>query len=424
MTQTFSLLFKNKQLRGSILIVLGMLVIFRICAHIPIPGIDIANLKIFLQNNQLLGLLNIFSGGTFENFSVIVLGVGPYITASIILQLMTMVVPRLEELSKEGEYGQRKINQYTRYLTVPLAFIQGYGVIKLLEQSQIHIVSGVTIAGIFIMLLTLAAGTVFLMWLGELISDHKIGNGISLLIFAGIVAGLPGALQRALLSYTSADLIPYALFVGIALITVVGVVYLSEAVRNIDVVYARHIRAGAGTGGGVQSHLPLKLNMGGVIPIIFAISVVLFPSLVAQFFIYAKTPWIAGFAKQVIAFFNNNTYYGIVFFILVVAFSFFYTSIIFKPNKIAENLQKQGGFIPGVRPGLPTEHYIRDITYRILLPGSIALGLIAILPIFLRAFTGSQVLTIGGTSVLIAVSVVIEVIKQVEAQISMRSYDM
>ncbi len=347
-------LWSSKELRASIVVVLGILALFRIVAHIPLPGVDITNLRIFFQNNQLLGLLNVFSGGTLENFSVVVLGVGPYITASIILQLLTMVVPRLEELSKEGEYGQKKINQYTRILTVPLAFIQGYGTVQLLSQSQLNIISDAYGTTLFLMLLTITAGTIFLMWLGELISEYKIGNGISLLIFAGIVAGVPSFVQRAAVSYSGTDFLPYVVFGLIALITIVGVVYITEAVRNIEVIYARHIRAG-GSQGGVTSHLPLKLNMGGVIPIIFAISVVLFPSLIAQFFTQAQTPWVAAGARAVLSFFNNQFNYGIVYFVLVVIFSFFYTSM----DDIKALFQKMAHLFRSFRDSMSTDRIAR-----------------------------------------------------------------
>lgn len=415
-------MWKIKELRESILFVTGALVLFRIVAHIPLPGADVSALRQLFAQYEVFGLLNVFSGGTLANFSVIVMGVGPYITASIILQLLTMVIPSLEELSKEGEYGQKKINQYTRLLTVPLAFLQGYGTIQLINQSQVPLFPDMTNLLMFKTLLTVTAGTVFLMWLGELISEKNIGNGISLLILAGIIAGLPQFFQQAAFSYNPDDLITYGLYAILAIGTVVGIVYITEAQRNIPIVHARHVR-GSRMGGGSRSSLPLRLNMGGMIPIIFAISVVLFPTLIAQFFVNAKTPWIVEFATATIAFFGNQLYYGIFYFMMVMIFTFFYASVIFHPEKIAENLQKQGGFIPGIRPGEQTEQYIETIKNRVLLFGALFLAGIAVFPLILQSFTGTTVLTIGGVSMLIVVAVVIDIVKKIEAQIQMRSYD-
>lgn len=413
-------IWNTKELRGSILFVIAMLVVFRVLAHVPLPGIDAAGIRAFFESSQVLGLLDIFTGGTLKNFSIIVLGVGPYITASIIMQLLSMVIPRLEELTKEGESGQKKINQYTRYLTVPLAFIQGYSTVQLIRQSQAGLLPSFDPGTLFLVLLTITAGTVFLMWIGELMTERKIGNGISLLIFAGIVAGFPQLLTQLIVSYDPSSMLTYGLYIAMTLATVVGVVYLSEAQRNIDVVYARHVRGG---NTGVASKLPIRINMGGVVPIIFALSLVIFPTILAQFLVYAKTEWIAVAARGVISFFDNQWYYGITYFVLVVVFSYFYTSIVFQPHKIAENMQRQGGFIPGIRPGKPTEDYIAHVAYRVLLLGSVSLGVIAILPIVVQGITGSQTLTIGGTSILIVVSVVIEIIKQIESHLSMRKYD-
>ena len=422
MIEQLKKIWNIKDLRNSILFVVATLVIFRIVAHIPLPGVDVASLRQFFSNNQLLGLLNIFSGGTLQNFSVIVMGVGPFITASIILQLLTMVIPKLEELSKEGEYGQKKINQYTRLLTVPLSVLQGYGTIQLINQSAHNIFPDLTGFMMLKTLLTVTAGTIFLMWLGELISEKNIGNGISFLIFAGIIAGLPQFVQQAAVTFTEADFITYLLYAILTVGTVAGVVYITEAQRNIPVVYARHVR-GSRMGGGSRSFLPLRLNMGGMIPIIFAISVVLFPSLIAQFFINAQTPWVANLAASTIAFFENQFYYGLFYFALVMIFTFFYASVIFHPEKIAENLQKQGGFIPGIRPGKHTQEYINTIKNRILLFGALFLSVIAVFPLVLQAFTNTSVLTIGGVSILIVVAVVIDIIKKIEAQIQMRAYD-
>jgi len=421
MWEKFQRIWSVKDLRLKIFFVLGMLVIFRVAAHIPIPGINTENLRQFLSGNQILGLLNIFSGGTIENFSLVMLGVAPYITASIIFQLLTMVVPQLEELSKEGETGQQKISMYTRITTIPLALLQGFGLLQLLRQSQQPILGDLSTFNFVVILLSVTAGTVFLMWIGELITEKHIGNGVSLLIFAGIIAGLPTVVRNAVVNYYSANLYTYLLFVAIAIATIVGVVIISEGQRNIPVTYAKQIR-GTRNLGGAQSHLPLRVNMAGVIPIIFAISVVLFPSVIAQFFV-TRSGIMAILAQKVIDLFENQLFYGLLYFVLVFGFTYFYTAVIFKPDKIAENLQRQGGFIPGIRPGKQTEEYLRQTMQRLVLPGALFLGLIAVLPLLVQVITDTQSLVIGGTSLLIVVSVAIETTKQIEAQLTMHEYN-
>lgn len=409
-------------MRRSILFVLGMLFIFRIAAHIPIPGVDLKNLQALFQGNAILGLLNIFSGGTMEKFSVVALGVAPYITASIIFQLLAMVIPSLEAIQKEGEAGQRKINQWTRWSAVPLAFLQAFGLMTILRQSPQQILGDMTLQVSILMMLTLTAGTIFLMWIGELISEKHIGNGISLLIFAGIVSGLPTAIQQALVSFDKTQLTNLVVFGGVSIVTIIGVVLITQAQRNIPVSYARRVR-GMRMYGGVDTHLPLKVNMAGVIPIIFAVSLVLFPPMIAQFFMQAKQEIVVRLAQGVINLFQNNLFHGIAYFILVFIFTYFYTAVIFHPSQIAENLQKQGGFIPGIRPGKSTEVYLQYVTSRVILVGAIFLATIAILPLFMQKLTGLQSLAIGGTSILIVVSVVIETLTQIEAQLTMHEYD-
>ncbi len=415
--------WKTKDIRNRILFVLGMLVIFRFVAHIPIPGVNLENLRAFLSGNQILGLLNVFSGGTMQNFSVVMLGVAPYITSSIIFQLLTMIIPKLEEMSKEGEAGQQKINMYTRLLTVPLAFMQAYGMIKLLNSSNSNpILTDLTFWKLFMIMTTISAGTVFLMWIGEMISEKKIGNGISLLIFAGIISALPGVVRNSIINYTSSDFYTFVLFGVIAVLTVVGVVFINEGQRNIPVNYAKQIR-GNKTFGGSSSHLPLRVNMAGVIPIIFAISLVLFPSMVAQFFVNADSAWLASLATGTINLFQNQLFYAIFYFLLVFGFTYFYTAIVFHPQKISENLQRQGGFIPGIRPGNETERYLNQTMNRINLTGASFLALIAILPLILQAVLGTTNLALGGTSLLIVVAVAIEISKQIDAQLTMHAYD-
>ena len=333
-----------------------------------------------------------------------------------------MIVPKLEEIQKEGEQGQKRINQWTRLLTVPLAILQSFALIQLLRQSQFNIMTktdALHIAGIIV---TVTAGTVFLMWLGELMSEKKVGNGISLLIFAGILADMPRSFGQLLVSYDPSQLLTYLLYGLIAILTIVGVVFITEGQRNIPIQYARQTRGG-GSSGGVATSLPLRVNMAGVIPIIFAISIMLLPSVMAQFFIHARTAWIASTAQWINAALQNQIVYGALYFLLVVMFTFFYTSVVFHPDRIAENLQKQGGFILGIRPGKPTAEYLQKVINRINLVGAIFLGLIAVLPILAQGAGGSRLLAIGGTSLLIVVSVVIETVKQVEAQLTMRQYD-
>lgn len=414
-------IWKLPDLRNKILFVIAMLAVFRFAASVPIPGVNVANLRSFFQGNQIFGLMNIFSGGGLENFSIVAMGVAPYITSSIIFQLLAMIIPRFEALQKEGEYGRQKINQYTRYATVPLAVLQGYGLVMLLQQSPKKIIESLDPINFAFIILTLTAGTVFLMWIGELISEKKIGNGISLLIFAGIVAGLPSII-RSIEVLDATQITNIAIFVAIAILTIILVVFMTEGQRNIPVSYARQVR-GIRMMGGVNTHLPLRVNQGGVIPIIFAISVVLFPPTIAQFFVYAKTPAIAHAAQAVVTFFGNSLTYGIFYFLMVVAFTFFYSAVVFKPEQVAENLQKQGGFVPGIRPGKPTADYLQNVVNRINLPAALFLAGIAVLPLAVQTFTQIQTLAIGGTSLLIVVSVVIETFKQIDAQLSMRDYE-
>jgi len=415
-------IWKIKDLRKNILFVLGMLVIFRFAAHIPIPGVDVKALSDFFSGNQVLGLLNVFSGGSMKNFSVVMMGIAPYITSSIIFQLLGMIIPQLEEMQKE-ESGRQKINMWTRWATVPLAALQAFSMVILLQRSSSGIIVNASAFDIFAMVLTITAGTIFLMWIGELITEKNIGNGISLLIFAGIVASLPQTLQGVIVNFDPSQLTTIIGFGLIAVVTVLGVVLITEGQRNIPVQYAKQVR-GNRSFGGTTTHLPLRVNMAGVIPIIFAISVVLFPSMLAQFFVKAKTAWIANFSQWIMDVLANQLVYGLLYFVLVFAFTYFYTEIIFHPEQIAENLQKQGGFIPGIRPGKHTSDYLADTTHKIIFIGAIFLSTIAVLPLVLRYFSGgASSLTIGGTSLLIVVSVVIETVRQIEAQLTMREYE-
>ncbi|MFH1404470.1 MAG: preprotein translocase subunit SecY [Patescibacteria group bacterium] len=418
--------FKTPTVRRSLIFILLMLVLFRVGAHIPVPGIDASDLASIFEGNQFFGLLNIFSGGTLQNFSIVALGVAPYITASIIFQLLGMIVPKFEEMQKE-EQGRQKMNQWTRMLTIPLAILQAYGLIILLGQQtgQVggQLLISHSLSSYLFAIITMVAGTVFLMWIGELISEKNVGNGISILIFAGIIAGLPTFLGQTISIFDKSQLVTVVLFALFVVLTIVGIVLMNEAQRNIPVQYARQVR-GSRLSGAVSSHIPLRLNMGGVIPIIFAISIILLPSVIGQFFINARTEFIREAAQWLIQTFQNQLVYGIVYFVLVFVFAYFYTAVIFHPDRIAENLQKQGGFVPGIRPGPNTADYLSWVSNRLLLVGAIFLSLIAVLPLIVQQATGNSNLIIGGTSILIIVAVLIDSVKQVEAQVTMHEYEM
>lgn len=417
-------IFRIPELRRKILIVLGLLIVFRIAAIIPVPGVPSESLRQLFAGNQLFGLLDIFSGGGLSNLSIVMLGVGPYITASIVMQLLTMVIPRLEQMQKEeGEAGRRKLNQWTRLFTVPLALLQGFGFLNLLARGG---AGGAAVAftpwQLTVTLIAITAGTIFLMWLGELISEQGIGNGISLLIFVGIIARLPQVTAQVISTWTSDQLLTYAAFLAVAVVVIAGVVVVTEGQRTVPVSYAKRVR-GNRMFGGVSTHLPLRVNQAGVIPIIFALSIMLFPGVVANFFVASRNQFIADSAQSVVNLFQNQWVYGIMYFVLVVVFTYFYTSVVFDPHNIAENLQKQGGFVPGIRPGRRTAEYLKFVLNRITLSGALFLGAIAVLPLIVQGFTGLSTLTIGGTALLIVVSVVLETMKQIESQLTMREYE-
>lgn len=413
-------------LRKRFLVVLGLLVVFRLAAVIPVPGIARESLQNIFAGNQLFGLLDIFSGGGLSQLSVVMLGVGPYITASIVMQLLTMVIPRLEEMQKEeGEAGRRKINQWTRLLTVPLAALQAFGFINLLQRGGLGGGAASTLSfspwQLVVTIVTVTAGTVFLMWLGELITEQGIGNGISLIIFFGIIARLPQVLFQAYRTYTPELLVGYLGFAIVAVVVIAGVVVITEGQRSIPVSYAKQVR-GNRMYGGVSTHLPLRVNQAGVMPIIFALSIMLFPGVIANFLVGVSNQFIDHAAQAVVQIFQNQLFYGVAYFVLVVAFTYFYTSVTFDPQQIAENVQKQGGFVPGIRPGRQTMLYLKYVVNRITLTGAFFLGFIAVLPLILQAATAIKTLTIGGTALLIVVSVVLETLKQIESQMTMREY--
>jgi preprotein translocase subunit SecY len=413
--------WKTPLLRRKILTTAFIFIIFRLFAHIPVPGIDREKLAELFATNQFLGLLDIFSGGTLVNFSIMALGLNPYINASIILQLLTIVFPKLEQLQKEGEYGREKINQYTRFITIPLAAVQAIGMFALLRSQ--NIVSNVDPLAFISIIVTMTTGTVLVMWFGELITEYGIGNGISLLIFAGIVGRLPITLSQSLSAATAETFSSYIIFALLAVAVIAATVFVNEAVRRVPVQYARRVR-GNKVYGGSSSYLPLRVNQAGVIPIIFAVSLVLIPSLLGGFFQQTGNPVLAGIGKNMQGLFNpNSATYNIIYFFLVIGFTYFYTAITFNPSKIAGEIQKYGGFIPGIRPGGPTSAYLNYILTRITVAGAIFLGLIAVLPSLANGATGVSTLLVGGTGVLIVVSVVLETVKTLEAQLVMRNYE-
>ncbi|MDD2732208.1 MAG: preprotein translocase subunit SecY [Candidatus Pacebacteria bacterium] len=414
--------FKIPELRNKILFVLGVFAVFRLMANIPISVIDAENLKNFFNQFQMFGLLNVFTGGALDRLSIIMLGLGPYITASIILQLLTMIFPLLEKMYKEeGEAGRQKFNQYGRILTVPLAMLQAYAMLVLFQRQGV-----ITFMSPFILLgsiLTITAATLFLMWLGELISEKGIGNGVSLLIFAGIVADFPVNMRQLLVGWDPARIPSYVLFFAMALIIIACVVLITEGKRNIPISYAKRVR-GTKMYGGVSTYLPLNINPAGVMPIIFALSLLMFPQMIVGF-LAGSSGIIGGVASGVNSFLSNPWTHGIMYFLLVVVFTYFYTAVTFDPKTISSNLQKMGGFIPGIRPGESTAKFMYFILNRVLLIGAIFLGLIAVMPSIVGSITGILVFSflIGGTSLLIAVSVVLETMRQINAQLQMREYE-
>lgn len=413
--------WKVPELKRRILFTAGIFIVFRLAAHVPVPGVDTTALKQLFSRSQLLGLLDIFSGGTLANFSIMALGLNPYINASIIFQLLTMVIPQLEALSKEGEFGREKINQYTRIVTVPLAALQAFGMYALLRNQQI--IGSLNPLNLVGLVVTMTAGTIFLMWLGELISENGIGNGISMLIFAGIVGRFPVAFGQTLAVFEPGSFFNTTVFLVMAILVIAAIVVVNEATRKIRIQYARRI-TGRKVYGGQSTYLPLKVNQAGVIPIIFAISLILLPSMIGNFLQGVPNPVLSKIAREMATVFSpGGVIYNLTYFFLVVGFTYFYTAVIFNPEKISEEIKKYGGFIPGIRPGAPTADYLNKILTRITLAGAIFLGLVAILPSLAQGLTGVATMTLGGTGILIVVSVILETTKQLEAMLVMRSYE-
>lgn len=418
--QSIIAIFKDRDLRKKVLFVLAFLALFRLFAAVPIPSFDpLRRPDIFA--NSFLGLLNIFSGGALDNISIVMLGVGPYITASIIMQLFTMIFPSLKEMyQEEGEVGRKRFNQYSRLLTVPLAILQGYGLLTLLTRQQI--IPELGAFELFTNILVITAGSLILMWIGEIVSEYGIGNGVSLIIFAGIVASIPTSVSQIIFQYDPSLLPTIIGFLAIAPIVVGAVVLISEAERPIPINYAKRVR-GMRMYGGVSTYLPLRVNQAGVIPIIFALSLLLFPSLIGNVLAASSYPSVASVGNYLVSFLSSGWLYGMFYFILVFLFTYFYTAVTFDPEAIASNLQKQGGFVPGIRPGPSTADFLSKLITRITLVGALFLGAIAVLPLIMQGILGTQTLTLGGTALLIVVSVVLETMKQIKAQMTLREYD-
>ena len=413
--------FTDKSIRNRILFVLMALAIFRALAAIPIPGIDQVVLEQFFSNNDFLGMMNIFSGGGLANLSIVMLGVGPYITASIIMQLSTVMSPALKSMySEDGESGRAKFQQYGRLLTLPLAILQGFGFLTLL-QSQ-GVISGLSSFEFAVNVILVVAGSMLLMWVGELVTEFGIGNGVSIIIFAGIVAGIPQTISQLAFAFSDPSQLPlYVGFVFIALAIVYAVVVMTEAERPVPITYAKQSR-GTKTYGGSQSYLPLRLNQAGVIPIIFALSILLFPQMILNILSAFDISWVPGALAVVNALTANQIIYGITYFVLVFLFTFFYTAVTFDPDQISKNLQRNGAFIPGIRPGAHTSQYLGNVITRLTLVGAGFLGFIAVFPVGMTVFTGLTSLAIGGTALLIVVNVVLDLIRKIDAQVSLREY--
>ncbi len=414
------MIFTDKTLRTRVLFVMGALVIFRLLSIIPISGIDTARLQTFINNNQFFGVLNVFSGGGLSSLSILMLGVGPYITSSIIMQLLTMMSPRLKAMYQEdGEIGRKKFTQLSRIITVPLALIQGLSLLVLLRRQGILI--DLSMFGMITDLSIVVAGSILTMWIGELISEFGIGNGVSLIIFAGIVARMPQEISQFFFTFDVSKLPLYLFFLAVGLLIVAGVVIVTEAERPIPVTYAKQVR-GTHVSGGTQTYIPLRINQAGVIPIIFALSILLFPQLIGNALATMSNHTLVSISRGLLWFVQNTWLYSFTYFIFVFLFTYFYTAVTFDPDQLSVNLQKNGAFIPGIRPGGATRDYIAKILNRTTMMGAVFLGLIAVFPLIIKSITGITAFSIGGTALLIVVSVVLDLIKKVEAQLSMREY--
>lgn len=415
-------ILKNKEIKKKLLGILILLIIFRVLSHIPIPGIDVANLKSLFDQSQLLGVINMLSGSGLKNFSIVALGVGPYITASIIIQLLSIIVPSLEKMTEEGEQGYKKIEQITRFLTVPFAILQGYATLALLSNTGYGIVTNTSIGSIVLMLIVLTAGTMITVWIGEIISEKKIGNGMSWIIFAGIIAGFLSSIGQFAMTFDYSQLVNTLLYAVLGIALVFFVVYVTESQRNIPIIYARQYKNGK-TFGNNMSYLPIRVNQVGMVPIIFAASMATLPSILSQYlFKVHENSKILDLLYKGAVFLSGETIYSIFYFLLIILFTYFYTSIVFKADKISENLNKQGAYIPGIRPGKETEGYLNNVSGKLVIAGAVFLAIVAILPNFMgKLFSITSVMS--GSSLLIVVGVVIETVKQLEAYAMQNDYD-
>jgi preprotein translocase subunit SecY len=418
--QKLKIIIAEKAIRDRILFVLFALAIFRVLTAVPIPGVDLLVLEQFFENNQFLGLLNIFSGGGLTNLSIVMLGVGPFITASIIMQLMTVMSPKLKAMyTEEGETGRARFTQYSRQLTLPLAILQAFGFLSLLKSQGV--ITGLSTFEFMLNIIIVVAGSMLLLWLGELVTEYGIGNGVSIIIFAGIVATLPSTVSQLLFSFDPSQIPLFAGFLVAALAIVYGVVIMTQAERQVPITHAKQVRGGR-TYGGTTSYLPLRLNQAGVIPIIFALSIILFPQMILNILASFNVPNVAVWSERILTFFNNQELYALVYFVLVFLFTFFYTAVTFDPDGMSKNLQRTGAFNPGIRPGGHTSEYLGKLITRLTFTGALFLGAVAVLPMAMQILTGITTLAIGGTALLIAVSVVIDLVRRIDSQVSLRQY--
>ena len=410
----------DEAIRNRVLFVLAALVVFRIFAAVPVPGVDVLVLEQFFQNNEFLGLLNIFSGGGLANLSIVMLGVGPFITAAIIMQLMTVMSPRLKAMyTEEGETGRQRFTQYSRLLTLPLAILQAFGFMTLLQNQGVLV--GLSTFEFITGLIVIVAGSMLLMWVGELVTEFGIGNGVSIIIFAGIVATLPATASQLLFTFDQSQIPLYAMFTALALLITLGVVVMTQAERRVPITHANRARS-ASAYGGTTTYLPLRLNQAGVIPIIFALSMILFPQMVLNLLATFALPGVQAASEALLRFFEDTAVYAVVYFVLVFAFTYFYTAITVDPEQMSKNLQRNGAFIPGVRPGPHTASFLGNIVTRLTLVGAVFLGVVAVLPLGMQVATGVTAFAIGGTALLIAVAVIVDVVRRLDAQIALREY--
>ncbi len=425
MLSKLKFIFTDKTLRNRVLACLGVLAIFRALSAIPVPGVNTDALQAVLGENSFFQVLNLFSGGGLSSLSILMLGVGPYITASIIIQLLTMVFPKMKQLQQEeGTAGRQKISQYSRLLTIPLALVQTFALVSLISRQSPQVFGELTSFAFLQIAIIVVASSVLLMWLGERLSEYGLGNGISLIIAGGIIASMPQSISRIWATFDATQAPGFIAILAVAIAAIWLIVFVTEAERPIEVTYARQARSLStqGAGGSSKSYMPIRLNQAGVMPIIFALTLLMFPTFIANFISGSSVEILRNIGLFVTRWMQNGWVYGILYFVLVFVFTYFYTAITFDPKQIAENLQKQGAFVPGIRPGDQTVDYMSRIVTKTTFIGALFLGIVAILPSVIQGLTGINSIKIGGTGILIVVSVVIEVLKKIDAQVGMRQY--